>query len=65
MPVCDGYIPESALPASPGGRAGAPPGVAARVIGDTGRRRGEPRRAGRRREQACVLPECAQGLTSA
>ena len=31
--------PEGTLRAGPGGRAGAPPGIAARVIEDTGRNR--------------------------
>jgi hypothetical protein len=65
MPACDAHTPECALPPSLGGRVGTPPGIAARVIGDAGRRCGEQRRAGRRREQARVLVESAEGLTSA
>lgn len=60
MWVCDAYIPEGALPASLGGHVGTPPGIAARVIGDTGRRCGESRR-----EQARMLPESAQETASA
>jgi hypothetical protein len=65
MPVCDGHIPEGALPTSLGGRVVTPPGIAARAIGDAGRRRGEQRAAARRREQPRVLPESAQRTASA
>ena len=34
MPACDAYIPEGALPPSPGGRVVTPPGIAAHVMGD-------------------------------
>jgi hypothetical protein len=65
MPVCDAYSPEGTLPPSLGGRVVAPPGIAAGVIGDAGRRCGDQRLAGRCRERARVLPESAQGTASA
>jgi hypothetical protein len=64
MPVCDAYLPQGPLPPSLGGRL-APPGIATHVIGDAGRRCRGQRAAGRCRERARVLPESAQGLTSA
>lgn len=65
MPVCDVYIAEGAQPPNLGGCVVIPPSIAARVIGDAGRRCGEQRAAGRRREQPRVLPESAQGTASA
>jgi hypothetical protein len=64
MPACDAYIPQGPLPPSLGGRL-APPGIAAHVIGDVGRRCRGQRAAGRCRERARVLPESAQGTASA
>jgi len=65
MPVCYANIPEGTLPPSLGGRVVTPPGIAARLIGDAGRRCGGQRLAGRRRERARVLAESAQGTASA
>jgi hypothetical protein len=65
MPACDAYIPQGPLPPSPGGRVVAPPGIAARLIGYAGRRCGEQRAAGRRRERARVLAESARGTANA
>jgi hypothetical protein len=44
-----------------GGRVVTLPDIAAHVVGDAGRRYGEQRLAERRREQARVLLEAAQG----
>jgi hypothetical protein len=64
MPVCDAYISKVPCRRAWAGRL-APPGIATHVIGDAGRRCRGQRAAGRCRERARVLPESAQGLTSA
>jgi hypothetical protein len=63
MPACDAYIPEGALPPSPGGRVVTPPGMAAHVMGTLGVAAGSAWPGGA--ASGRVLVESAQGLTSA